>query len=227
MNHEPNCPQTHMSENVRRQTHCTCKKDSQFMNHEPYFKTQAEVWVSVPNYEGFYEVSDKGRVRSLDRISCGKKCIGSIMSTFKSGKYQSVDLSRDGVREKFSIHRLVLMSFEGLHKTKLHCNHIDGDKHNNSLENLEWVTPSENRVHAVKNGLDNPRKGDTHPNSKLNTEIVIECRKIWDGTSKHIERLAAKYNVSPSTIRSVVLRTAWKHVPVTITYTPGQGLGGE
>lgn len=115
-----------------------------------------EVWVVVPGYEELYSISDHGRVFAHSR-----KCWNGtgffmskekIMKIFNArGGYLYVTLRKDNKPRNFRIHRLVLLGFCG--DSHLECNHIDGDKKNNRLENLEYVTSSENKLHAWKTGL--------------------------------------------------------------------------
>lgn len=118
-----------------------------------------EVWVDVPGFEGAYQVSNTGMVRSLDRKVNGR--FGS--SAIKKGKvlkaspnkegYYSVSLSKKSKCTMFYIHRLLAVSFIPNLEHKREVNHINGNKQDNRLENLEWVSSSENRKHAWDTGL--------------------------------------------------------------------------
>lgn len=95
-----------------------------------------------------YLVSNLGRVKSLKN---GKE---KILSPFKaSNGYLRVSLSIDGKQKNFAVHRLVAMAFIPNPKNKSQVNHIDGDKLNNCVENLEWVSSKENMRHAFRTGL--------------------------------------------------------------------------
>ena len=94
-----------------------------------------------------YEVSDQGRVRHGNRILKGYHHVGN-------GQYLQVTLFHQGTRTRQTIHRLVLMAFRGAPGDgQSHCNHINANKLDNRLCNLEWVTPRENRLHAQRLGL--------------------------------------------------------------------------
>lgn len=116
-----------------------------------------ENWKDVVGYEGKYEVSDRGRVRSLDRIVKANDGVtykrkGKYMKiTENRYGYPIVNLSKDGSSKIKTVHRLVANSFLG--QSNLVVNHKDGIKNNNNLENLEFVTQKENMVHAVSSGL--------------------------------------------------------------------------
>lgn len=114
-----------------------------------------EVWKDVKGYEGIYQVSNIGRVRSLDRWTNGLKHMfkrGCIRKPFDTTGYDSVTLSNSGDKT-FMVHRLVADAFIP-NPNKLPCvNHIDGNKKNNIVSNLEWVTYEENTHHAIRLGL--------------------------------------------------------------------------
>jgi len=100
-----------------------------------------EIWKPVLGYEGHYEVSNLGRVKSLKH---GKI---KILKELNRHLYLSVNLSKNDIMRTENIHRLVAIHFVPNPHNKTHVNHIDLDKHNNKAENLEWVTVRENTVH--------------------------------------------------------------------------------
>ena len=113
-----------------------------------------EEWKSIKNYEGFY-VSNKGRVkREAFTDSLGRKNeehIVAIVNNKERGGYEYVHLNNDCI----SLHRLVAKAFIPNPDNKPEVNHIDGNKFNNTVSNLEWVTSKENKEHAWKHGLCN------------------------------------------------------------------------
>jgi hypothetical protein len=111
-----------------------------------------EIWRDVPNYEGLYQVSNIGRVKSIKR--CGTK--GGILKGVIHTGYKRVLLKKNGVGRSFCAHRLVAEVFLGNPAGKECVNHIDGNKTNNIAANLEWCTRSENQIHAYKIGLQKP-----------------------------------------------------------------------
>ena len=97
-----------------------------------------EVWADIYGYEGKYQVSTWGRVRNQNKI----------LSPYKNSKgYLKVGLCRDGETHKFRVNRLVANTFIPNYANQCEVNHIDGNKDNNSVTNLEWVTPNQNREH--------------------------------------------------------------------------------
>lgn len=134
-----------------------------------------------------------------------------------------VRLSRDGDSRTAPVHRLVLEAFEGPPPEGCEPNHIDGDKGNNALDNLEWVTHSQNVQHAYDTGLNDPEKhalpGETHHQAKLTREQVLEIRRRYresgekfTGGDVTMAELAEEYGVSLATISNVINRRSWAHV---------------
>ena len=108
-------------------------------------------WRDIKGYEGYYKISDTGLVKSLARHCIHKD---KILSQGNNGKgYLFVGLSKKGKVKRFYIHRLVAESFLPNRGRKPEVNHKDGNKSNNFVSNLEWVTGKENKQHAVKIGL--------------------------------------------------------------------------
>ena len=115
------------------------------------------IWKPILNYEGFYEISNKGDIKSVDRIVLSKTnrfCKGKILKqNIDKYGYKTIQLYKNGQRKALFVHRLVLSSFIGFIENKIQVNHINGVKNDNKLNNLEWVTAKENTIHAWKIGL--------------------------------------------------------------------------
>lgn len=125
-----------------------------------------EIWRPVIGYEGLYEISNYGNVKSLPKI-IGRPPKSHISTTrimkgnINKRGYVKVDLKKDGYSKCVSVHRLVLQVFTPNTFNKPDVNHIDGNKQNNRAENLEWCTVIENIHHAMAHGLrfkGNPRR---------------------------------------------------------------------
>ena len=137
-------------------------------------KKQEIIWKPISNYSEYYEVSSDGRVRSFDRIIFDKNGIRLRLNKSKEislriGLYKMVGLNKNRVQIQVSIHRLVALHFIPNPENKPQVNHIDGNKMNNNLNNLEWVTAKENLQHAFDSGLKTP--------TWLNKKLSIETRE--------------------------------------------------
>ena len=154
-----------------------------------------------------YLIGDNGNISSLFSITRKNR----VIQTMKSG-YRIVNLSFEGKTKTFYIHRLVAQAHIPNPENKATVNHIDGDKSNNRVSNLEWTTRSENSKHGYDNGLIKiPRgKGESHATSKLTEKQVLEIRKI--GKSKKARVLAKDFSVSICTIRDILYKKTWKHI---------------
>ena len=173
-----------------------------------------ENWRPVIGYEGFYEVSDQGRVRSLDRLvvsSNGRARLfaGKVLKHGFSKGYPRVNLSRDDVPRCALIHQLVLESFVGPCPVGQEVRHWDGSRINCSLGNLLYGTPVDNHADRVRHGTDNA--GERQGSSRLKTSDVLEIRRLCaDGVSQ--SKIARQFGVDQSHISDIKNRLRWRHV---------------
>lgn len=175
-----------------------------------------EKWKKISGYD-FYLVSDSGKIKSETRIVTKKnglqqKVQSRIMKPkiSKHGYFRIGLVDKNGKQKFYQLHRLVLITFAGLDEVKTQVNHIDGNKSNNSLSNLEWVTSSENQRHAHLIGLKS-QKGEKHAQSRLTEKQVLEIREsLLNGVKQKI--LAEKYGVIRSYISEIKTKKAWSHI---------------
>ncbi len=168
-----------------------------------------EVWKDIEGYNGRYQVSNFGRVKSFQRLD---EKILSIEG--KKRDYAKVVLFKDNVAKTFLLHRLVAIAFVPNPENKPEVNHIDGNKKNNCAENLEWVTKSENIKDAFDTGLAKVFRGVENGAAKLTPEQVREIRRTYIKGDKNFSShaLARKFNVSSNSIRRVVNFATYKDV---------------
>lgn len=146
----------------------------------------SETWREIPGYEGAYEVSDLGRVRSLDRVSShGRRLRGRVLKQIRRSGYLSVGLHLNGDPTLYLVHRLVLTAFAGPPARGMEARHLDGDASNNAASNLVWGTTRENIRDQLRHGTQaNARKTRCpkgHPYSGGNLYVdpagTRQCRK--------------------------------------------------
>lgn len=161
-----------------------------------------EIWKQVKGFSN-YEVSTLGRVRS--------KVSNKFLTPYKNKKrhYKYMSLQQNGKRKNFSLHRLIASTFIENPLNKAQVNHKSGDKMDNSVNNLEWVTPKENVHHAIKNGwFAPPLYGSLQPMAKVNEKQVIEIRRLEKEGMYHKD-IAKIYGLGVSTVTHIVNRTRW------------------
>jgi hypothetical protein len=165
-----------------------------------------EQWRPVVGYEGWYEVSDHGRVR---RVAGGSGALpGRVLIPQKAGAdYRKVNLYRDGQKQQVGVHLVVAAAFIGPRPPNHECNHKDGNKTNNHLGNLEYVTSLENSRHASRIGL--LRTGELHQNAKLTAAQVAEIRQLYQPWTYSTHRLAREFGVCAQTIYNIVHGRIW------------------
>lgn len=156
-----------------------------------------EQWTNITGYEG-YQISNYGAIKRNDNIR---------KTTLING-YERIRLSKQGKMRGFLVHRLVYSSFIGEIPAGHHINHIDGDKTNNKLENLEAITPAENNEHYRRS---NKYVGSAVNTSKLSENDVRTMRKLYkEGVPTGT--IAKKFGVARSSTYRIVSRRAWKHI---------------
>lgn len=185
-----------------------------------------ERWLPVRDYEGLYEVSDMGNVRSLPRN--GTSRTGTVLKpAVDSNGYRRVVLAVYGVNKNCKVARLVALAFIPNPENKPEVNHIEGrEKWNDAVSNLEWATKSENILHKFATGLqgDTPVgvKGAKHHMAKLTDAQVQQIRNLYKGRSKGPSQatIGRQFKVSQTMVGFIVRGANWTHLrkpPQTVT----------
>jgi len=176
-----------------------------------------ERWLPVVGYEGLYEVSARGQVRSLDRtirqgaLGYLRNYPGRLLAQACNGGYWKVTLSREGRARFVCVHRLVLEAFDGPCPPGQQALHGPAGRLVNYWpENLRWGTPTENQRDRRRDGT--MLLGDRHPTAKLTEAAVRELRARYAAGGVVHRELAAEYGVAEPTIAKVIARRSWRHV---------------
>lgn len=168
-----------------------------------------EVWREIEGYSGAYEISNLGRVAS--HVSGKFRSINKVLSPgLKANGYLKVSLGERTDRKNHYIHRLVLLAFGEPISGKTDVNHIDGNKLNNHLSNLEWVNRSENMRHAMRIGLWSS-VGERNPQAKLIPSDVMAIRTMSKSGTKTC-KIAELFSVCRATINDIMAGRKWRHV---------------
>lgn len=174
----------------------------------------------IIDYEGLYSITKNGKIWRHKKIIQGGNQHGSFdleygghwMSVWINGSgYKAVKFCKNGNEMNHLVHRLLGKTFIDNPYNKLEINHKDGNKLNNSLDNIEWVTHQENSIHAYKLGLMykfKPQIGEEHWNSKLTWDIVKEIRETYP-YKKRGERVWIKYGISKMQYYDIVNNKYW------------------
>lgn len=180
-----------------------------------------EIWKPIKEYRGYYQVSNLGRIRGVDRI---------VASTHKNYKLRNIKgiyikqrLSHRGYpivflsdtankkRKSPVVHRIVAFAFIPNPLNLEEVNHINGIKTDNKINNLEWVTHRENIIHAHKNGLRVSPKGEKNGLSRLKNKDIFRIRKMYKkGILQKI--IGIKFSVGQENISRIVNRKSWSHI---------------
>lgn len=194
-----------------------------------------EIWKDISGFKDSYQVSNKGRVKSLQRyifqrdvhgVMYKRSIPGKILSLGgTNGKGYLIVQLRNGANSHIGncyIHRLVAECFIENSKNNPEVNHMDGNKSNNCVENLEWCTRSENEEHAYLHGLNNitaysmgkhPR-GSENYQAKINEEQAMQIYNLYclkQFTSADIGKM---FNLSRKAIDAIGTKRSWKHIHV-------------
>lgn len=175
-----------------------------------------ELWRPVVGYELLYQVSNFGRFKTVERIRIhpakGEQLKRErLLSIFKRDGYGNVCLIKDGVEKRTGIHRLVAEVFIPNPENKPFVNHIDFNRSNNCVDNLEWVTQKENIAHSIRHNRHNC--GERNGHAKHTEEMVKEIKYIHKRGICTIIELMRIYNYTDSSsLYLIVNGKTWKHL---------------
>lgn len=175
-----------------------------------------ETWKDIPGYEGLYQVSDCGNVRSLARITMradGKRLPvkGRVLKQQKSFDYNFVTLYKGSGYWQEKTHRLVMLAFCGECPPTCEVHHIDGNGRNNNINNLEYVDKGTHlkKIHATT--ISGRSKGEKNVKAKLDSGKVKEAKALIDN-GLSLKAIARLFGVADTTIAGIKHGKTWKHL---------------
>ena len=178
-------------------------------------RAPAEEWRAIPGSDGLYSVSSLGRVRSepIQTSRCGRQRGRVLQCGCDSKGYLQFGMYvTSNRRQTMKVHRAVALAFLGPRPPGAQVNHKSGDKLDNAVGNLEYVTCRENIRHGWNRGLYTAAhvRGEKNPWAKLTTEDIRHIRELSATTTP--SELAQRFRVSTQNIWDIVTRKTWKHV---------------
>lgn len=175
-----------------------------------------EIFKEIPNYEN-YKVSNIGTVINI-------KTNKIVPTNFCQKGYKRVSLWVNKKQKTSRIHRLVAITFIDNPNNLAVVNHVDGNKLNNSIENLEWCTEEYNRIHARDNNL--MQNGESRPSSKLTKDDILKIPSFVS-MGATVSEIAKHFNVERTTIDNIFLGKKWRHVGIDFkSIKPHKGVRG-
>lgn len=170
-----------------------------------------EEWRDVVGYEGYYQVSNLGRVKSLERIDSNNHPLKEriLKFGFSGKKYKYVILNKNGKSKTKTVHRLVAIAFLDNPDNKTQVNHLDEDKYNNNANNLEWVTPKENSNYGTL--IERMKQSNSKPIKVIYKDDTYE---IWESATL----FAREYGISRGHISNVLVGRNKSHHGLRFEY---------
>jgi hypothetical protein len=174
-----------------------------------------EEWKDIMGYENLYQISNFGRIKSLERI----KQIGKYFFHFNeiimklqtdSHGYKTVWLHKNGKGKNWKVHILVAKHYIPNPENKPYVNHIESNVTDNRSWMLSWVTPKENSEDAV--ARNRMTKGEKCHSSKLTEEQILEISKKYIPRKYSLQKLANEYGCTKQNIRKIITDKSWKHI---------------
>lgn len=180
--------------------------------------TEIEIWKPIPNYESIYEVSNLGRIKSLERTvqlnsrNTTRKLKEKILSLNPySDSYPIVSLHKNKITEIRQVHKIVALVFNPNPENLPFINHLNGNKKDCRAINLEWCTHLQNMHHAFSTGL--IPSGEKSHKAKLSNENVLVIKRLLKiNPNTNQSAIARKFNVGRSTINAISKKKKWKYI---------------
>jgi hypothetical protein len=170
-----------------------------------------EEWKTIKGFED-YQISNFGRVKSFKKYHYTNERILKPSRDKSGNGYLFVNLCKNGKRKIYCVHRLVLCNFKLMDNyLDFEVNHIDGNKLNNCIYNLEWCTKSENEFHAYRIGLKTSLKGEDHGGSKLKEDNIKEIKILLKKGEYSQKRIAKIFGISQQQISRIKLGLRWSY----------------
>jgi hypothetical protein len=165
-------------------------------------------WKDIKGFEGLYQISNEGQIRSLDRHVKGRNGLlkGSIKIQRK-GLYPNITLFKNGEPKICNVHRLVALHFIDNPNNKPEVNHIDGNRENNHYLNLEWCTRKENALHSTT--VLKKNVGNSSGTAILNEEQVKEIKLLLGLTKMKLQEIGDLFGVSNHVIHKIKRGKNW------------------
>ena len=170
-------------------------------------------WKDIKEYEGIYQISNYGDIRSLPRS--GRRQLRILNPGKDTDGYRQVVLHKNGQPETRKIHQLVLETFDSSNRPKGSVTrHLDGDRENNYTGNLQWGTVKENAQDAVKHQTSPGFKsfGSNNGYSKLTESDVVKIKLLLKKNTNQQQEIAFMFGVCKQTITHIKLGNTWKHI---------------
>ncbi len=164
-----------------------------------------EIWRDVRGYEGLYQISNQGKLKSSmwqeNYVSKG---------SFNVKGYLRTQLVKNGKKTNYYLHTLVAENFISPRPYNLEVGHLNGDKGDNRVENLKWVTQKENSRHRIQHGTHN--RGEQNYSVKLTEKDVLLIRTLYKQKKFYQWELGEMFGIEQATISSIMLRKTWRHI---------------
>lgn len=159
-------------------------------------------WKKIPDFP-LYACSPSGTIKNIKRDKV-------LRPTKDKNGYKKVLLCKNGYHKNIAVHRVVALTFLDNPNNLPQVNHIDGNKINNNVSNLEWCSNYDNMQHAIKKGLVKV-KYENNPNAKLKKEDVLNIRE-WFASGRYTkDELAKTFGVSTTLIRYIIQEKIWRY----------------